>query len=90
MGGVLIIFIKCSKSTRSGIDISGKFEFSFSFFFVPGKDAECEDKGDKCAARARNGDCLKNAEYMLVKCRKSCLMCGSTATGFKRKIASSL
>ena len=33
MRGVLIIFMKCSRSTRSGIDISGKFEFSFFFFF---------------------------------------------------------
>ena len=49
----------------------------FNLFFLSGANvAECQDQDEKCSSLARKGDCLKNAEYMLVKCRKSCFMCG--------------
>ena len=50
--------------------------------FVAGReDDDCQDKNKKCSSLARNGDCLKNAAYMLEKCRKSCFMCGGRKAG---------
>ena len=43
-------------------------------FFAKGE--ECQDQDEKCPALARKGECLKDAENMLVRCRKSCFMCG--------------
>lgn len=51
--------------------------FNYVYLFIAGReDAECKDKEEKCSSLARKGDCLKNTEYMLVNCKKSCFMCG--------------
>ena len=50
-------------------------------FFVSGEDAQCQDQDEKCSFLARKGECLTNAPYMFVKCRKSCFMCGGRSAG---------
>ncbi|KAJ7379707.1 hypothetical protein OS493_014112 [Desmophyllum pertusum] len=45
-----------------------------------GEDAQCQDQEEKCSFLARKGECLTNAPYMFVKCRKSCFMCGGISS----------
>ena len=54
------------------------------YFLSEGNVAECQDQDEKCSSLARKGDCLKNAAYMLVKCRKSCFMCGGRKSRLRK------
>ena len=47
----------------------------------------CIDDDDRCSKWAGQGECQKNAQYMLVNCRKSCSSCIPLHAGDEPQIA---
>ena len=47
----------------------------------------CDDEDKRCSEWAGKGECQKNPQYMLVKCRKSCSSCITLHHGDEPQIA---